>query len=168
MRILLTGSSGRIGRNLLLDGLADRHRVTAFDWAPPPTRLDNVRYVAGSILDRKDLSDAMQGAEAVIHLAAIPYDIPPLHQVFQINVQGTYHALELAVEHGARHFLHASSLMGTCTRLASLSSANSSSFGRSTGSSRSGKTPPPVRSSLPEAVATCSMFVSSSATGVPS
>ncbi len=111
MRILLTGSSGRVGRNLLLDGLAARHRVTAFDWAPPPTRLDNVRYVAGSILDRKDLSDAMQGAEAVIHLAAIPYDIPPLHQVFQINVQGTYHALELAVEHGVRHFLHASSLM---------------------------------------------------------
>ena len=111
MRILLTGSSGRVGRNLLLDGLAARHQVTAFDWAPPQTRLGNVRYVAGSVLDRKDLSDAMQGAEAVIHLAAIPYDIPPLHQVFHINVQGTYHALELAVEHGVRHFLHASSLM---------------------------------------------------------
>ena len=111
VRILLTGSSGRVGRNLLMDGLAARHQVTAFDWTPPPTRLDNVRYAAGSILDRKDLSDAMQGAEAVIHLAAIPYDIPPLHQVFRINVQGTYHALELAVEHGVRHFLHASSLM---------------------------------------------------------
>ena len=57
MRILLTGSSGRVGRNLLLDGLADRHQVTAFDWTPPPTRLDKVRYAAGSILDRKDLSD---------------------------------------------------------------------------------------------------------------
>ncbi len=111
MRILLTGSSGRVGRNLLLDGLANRHQVTAFDWVPPKTRLNNVNYIAGSILDRKDLSDAMEGAEAVIHLAAIPYDIPPLHQVFQINVQGAYHALELAVEHGVRHFLRASSLM---------------------------------------------------------
>jgi len=60
--------------------------------------------VAGSVLDRKDLSDAMQGAEAVIHLAAIPYDIPPLHQVFHINMQGTYHALELAVEHGVKAY----------------------------------------------------------------
>ena len=111
MRILLTGSSGRVGQNLLLDGLADRHQVTAFDWAPPQTRLDQVTYISGSILDRKDLSDAMEGAEAVIHLAAIPYDIPPLHQVFQINVQGTYNALESAVEHGVGHFLHASSLM---------------------------------------------------------
>ena len=111
MRILLTGSSGRVGINLLMDGLATHHQITAFDWLPPKAKIANVTYITGSILDRKDLSDAMQGVEAVIHLAAIPYDIPPLHQVFHINLQGTYHALELAVEHGVKHFLHASSVM---------------------------------------------------------
>jgi UDP-glucose 4-epimerase len=57
------------------------------------------------------VSDAMEGAEAVIHLAGIPYDIPPLHQVFEVNLQGTYNALEQAVDHGVKHFLYMSSIM---------------------------------------------------------
>jgi len=111
MRILVTGSSGRVGRNLVQDGLAQRHQVVAYDEAPPKEKLAMVKYLQGSILDRQDLSVAMEGAEAVIHLAGIPYDIPPLHHTFNVNVQGTYNALELAVEHGAKHFLHMSSIM---------------------------------------------------------
>jgi nucleoside-diphosphate-sugar epimerase len=111
MRILLTGTSGRVGRHLLLDGLAERHDIVAYDWLPPEKRLAQVKYVQGSVLDRKELSNAMEGVEAVIHLAGIPYDIPPLHQVFEINVQGTYNALEQAVEHGVKHFLLMSSIM---------------------------------------------------------
>ena len=53
----------------------------------------------------------MAGADAVIHLAAIPYDIPPLHQVYEINTQGTYNALELAVEHKISKFVQMSSIM---------------------------------------------------------
>ena len=111
MRILLTGSSGRVGRNLLLDGLPQRHQVVAYDQLSPTEPLPNVKYVQGSVLDRNHLSKAMEGVDAVIHLAGIPYDIPPLHQVFLVNVQGTYNALDLAVEHGVKHFLHMSSIM---------------------------------------------------------
>ena len=111
MKLLVTGASGRVGRNILLDGLAEHHEITAFDWLPSPQPAANVHYIPGSVLDRKDLSDAMAGAEAVIHLAAIPYDIPPLHQVYGINTQGTYNALELAVEHRISKFVHMSSIM---------------------------------------------------------
>ena len=34
MKLLVTGSSGRVGRNILLDGLAEHHEVTGFDWMP--------------------------------------------------------------------------------------------------------------------------------------
>ena len=53
----------------------------------------------------------MEEVEGVIHLAGIPYDIPPLHQVFEVNLQGTYNTLEAAVDQGVRHFLHMSSIM---------------------------------------------------------
>lgn len=111
MKLLVTGSSGRVGRNILLDGLAERHDVTGFDCMPSAQPAPTVRYVAGSILDRKDLFDAMAGVDAVVHLAGIPYDIPPLHQVYEINAQGTYNALELAVEHKVSTFVHMSSIM---------------------------------------------------------
>jgi len=111
MRILLTGASGRVGRHLLVDGLAQRHDVTAYDLLAPAEKLPNVRYVEGSVLNGAQLSRAMEGADAVIHLAGIPYDIPPLHEVFLVNVQGTYRALEAAVEAGVGRFLHMSSIM---------------------------------------------------------
>src|SRR5688572_30810515 len=77
MRILLTGASGRVGRHLLMDGLAQRHDVTAYDLLAPAEKLPNVRYVEGSVLNGAQLSRAIEGADAVIHLAGIPYDIPP-------------------------------------------------------------------------------------------
>ena len=110
VRILLTGSSGRVGRNLLLDGLAARHQVTAFDWAPP-------RPAGQCPLPGRQHPGPQgpfrchAGGRGRHPPGRHPLRHSPLHQVFHINVQGTYHALELAVEHGVRHFLHASSLM---------------------------------------------------------
>lgn len=111
MRILVTGSSGRVGRNILLDGLSEHHEVTGFDRIQSSQPAPKVRYLSGSILERKDLSHAMAGVDAVVHLAGIPYDIPPLHQVYEINAQGTYNALELAVEHKVSTFVQMSSIM---------------------------------------------------------
>ena len=110
MRVLVTGSSGRIG-GVLLEELNRAHEVVGYDRKSPEDLPEGVRFAQGDLLDREALGLAMEGVEAVVHLGGIPYDIPPLHEVFSINVQGTYNALELAVERGVGSFLHASSIM---------------------------------------------------------
>ena len=110
MRVLITGSSGRIGR-VLVDKLKARHEIVGYDHKAPEDLPEGVAFHEGDLLDREALGAAMGGIEAVVHLGGIPYDRPPLHEVFQINVQGTYNALELAVERAVGIFLFASSIM---------------------------------------------------------
>lgn len=110
MRIAITGSSGLIG-TVLVEELHRRHEITGYDRTPPASLPQGVRFVQGDMEDRQPLGTALAGAEGVIHLAAIPYDLPPLHEVFRINMQGTYNALEIAVEQGAQCLLFASSIM---------------------------------------------------------
>lgn len=110
MRITITGSSGLIG-TVLVEELHQRHQITGYDRKSPTTLPPDVRFVQGDMEDRQSLAQAFEGAEGIIHLAAIPYDIPPLHEVFRINMQGTYNALEIAVEQKAQCLLFASSIM---------------------------------------------------------
>lgn len=110
MKILVTGSSGLIG-SVLVEELSGLHEVIGYDRSAPKAPFAGAAFHQGDMLDRDALGRALQGVEGVIHLAGIPYDIPPLHEVFSTNVQGTYNALELAVETGASHFLFASSIM---------------------------------------------------------
>jgi len=110
MRIAITGSSGLIG-TVLLQELHQRHQIVGLDRTPPADLPPGVRFVQGDLDHRQALTAAFAGAQGVIHLAAVPYDIPPLHEVFRINMQGTYNALEIAVEQKVRCLLFASSIM---------------------------------------------------------
>ncbi len=110
MKILITGSSGLIG-SLLVKELCGRHEIVGYDRSEPADLPDGVVFYRGDMLDRTALHQALDGAEVVVHLAGVPYDIPPLHEVFSTNVQGTYNALELAAESGVARFLFASSIM---------------------------------------------------------
>jgi UDP-glucose 4-epimerase len=110
MKVLITGSSGLIG-SILVGQMRARHEVVGYDRQAPEAVPVGTTFVQGDMLDREALQRALVGVEGVVHLAGIPYDIPPLHEVFSVNVQGTYNALDLAVEAGASHFLFASSIM---------------------------------------------------------
>lgn len=109
LRVCITGSSGRIGQ-VLVRQLHEDFSLVGFDRQAAELP-DGVAFVQGDVFDREALGRAIEGADAVVHLAAIPYDIPPLHEVFHINMQGTYNALELAAEAGVQNFLYASSIM---------------------------------------------------------
>lgn len=111
MRLLVTGSSGLIG-TALVQQMQERHEVIGYDRKLPRQALDGFRFLQGDVLDREPLAQAMEGVDAVIHLAAIAFDVPPLHEVFRVNLQGTYNALDLATECGVSCFIHASSIMG--------------------------------------------------------
>ncbi|MDO7841031.1 NAD-dependent epimerase/dehydratase family protein [Sphingomonas immobilis] len=108
MRILLTGSSGWLGRYLSLRLRADGHDVTGLDVAPG---IDT--QVVGSVADRAlvDRVFADHGIEAVIHGAALhkPDIVRYPRQAFvDVNVTGTLNLLEAAVAHKASRFLFTS------------------------------------------------------------
>ena len=106
MKIVLTGASGRVGRYVLSE-LASDHDVVAFDARPP---LDSsVRFVQGDITRLADCRQALEGAEVVVHLAAIPNPLnDPPERVMQINAMGTFNVIEAAVQVGVRRVVIAS------------------------------------------------------------
>lgn len=68
MKLLIFGSTGTIGRQLVEQALAQGHAVTAF--ARNPARLDiehaNLRVAQGDVLDFASVEHVMQGQEAVL------------------------------------------------------------------------------------------------------
>src|SRR5437763_16131631 len=80
MKVLLTGALGNIGLYTLEALLAEGHDVVAFDLESRrgrklASRLNGrVRVVCGDITRPESLRAALEGVDAVIHLAAI---IPP-------------------------------------------------------------------------------------------
>ena len=77
MKVLLTGALGNVGRYTVDALLEEGHDVVAFDLESPRARraasqLDGrVRVAWGDITDPASLGAALEGVDAVVHLAAI-------------------------------------------------------------------------------------------------
>ena len=108
MRVLLTGSTGWLGRHLAPMLRAAGHEVIGMDVAPgPDTR------VVGSVADRALVERVMfsHGIESVIHGAALhkPDIVRYPRQAFiDVNVTGTLNLLECAIATGAGRFVFTS------------------------------------------------------------
>lgn len=93
MRILVTGSNGRVGRRLIDELLSEGHEVVGFDMAEPKngTPYD---YIQGNLANMEDVTRAVERVDAVVHLGAymswVNEDAPKL---FEANVIGTYNLL---------------------------------------------------------------------------
>ena len=104
--VLVTGSSGRIGRAAVQELQARGHRVRGFDRVPTPGLAD---MVTGDLTDEAAIARAMQGVQAVVHLAATPDDADFLAEIVPNNIVGVYHVLEQARAAGVRRLVLASS-----------------------------------------------------------
>lgn len=105
VKILLTGSSGRVGR-AIFGALAARHEVVGIDRSPFAT----TRHVA-DFTDIRMLAKVLQGVDAVIHAAALhaPHVGLFSDSEFQrINVEGTRTLAMLAREAGVRRLVFTS------------------------------------------------------------
>lgn len=104
MHILLTGSSGWLGRFLAPALRMAGHTVTGLDVAPGPET-----QIIGSIADRAVVDRAMgHGIDAVIHSAALHKpDIAryPAQTFIDVNVSGTLNLLEAAKAAGHSRFV---------------------------------------------------------------
>ncbi|WP_028279949.1 NAD-dependent epimerase/dehydratase family protein [Arthrobacter sp. H5] len=107
MTVLVTGASGLLGRavaTLLVDG---GHTVRTFQRRP--SSVAGAADVAGSLTETVDVRRAVQGVDAVIHLAAKVSVSGPTAEFEAVNVEGTRRLLAEAHDAGARAFVFVSS-----------------------------------------------------------
>lgn len=110
MRVVVTGGSGRIGRWVVRE-LAASHQVVIFDRLPPVELAPGVIYKLGEMEDLGSVYDVLRGADAVVHLAAIPSnEFHPAATIFRANLLGTFHLGDAASRLGIRQVVNASSI----------------------------------------------------------
>lgn len=116
MRLLITGGAGFIGSNLARLALQSGHSVTVLDDFSTGYRENvddiDVRLVDGSVADRDATDDAVDGADAVVHLGAlgsVPRSIADPVASHVANATGTLTLLESARAAGVAHVSCASS-----------------------------------------------------------
>ena len=105
MKVLITGSSGRVGRAVFVR-LALEHEVLGFDRSPSSTA-----HFTGDVADEDLLRRALRGADAIVHTAALhaPHvGLAAVSEFERINVGATRLLGELAVEAGIRRFVFTS------------------------------------------------------------
>jgi len=114
MRVLVTGGSGFIGSHVV-DKLRLRgHQPIIYDLRPSPWHeAGTVETVLGSITDREALERALQGCDAVAHLAAVA-DVNDVHaepeDAERVNARGTVTVLEAARRSGVKRIIYASTI----------------------------------------------------------
>lgn len=110
MRVLVTGGSGFIGSHVVDKLKAKGLEVCIYDGVIPTHRKD-IEFYQGSILDMSALGMAMNGIDAVFHLAAVA-DVKDVlddpHYAESINVRGTANVLEVARRSNVKRVIYGS------------------------------------------------------------
>lgn len=118
--VLVTGGAGFIGSHLVDELLGRGYKVVVLDdfWSG---RLDNLtqhlknddfKLVEGDVRGRSVVGEAMDGVDAVVHLAALVDVEESVNNPFEthdVNVNGTLNVLKEAVRKGVKRFVYASS-----------------------------------------------------------
>lgn len=108
--ILVTGSSGRVGRKVVAALLDQGRAVRGFDLKP--SGRDNAQFteVVGSLDDPAAVARAAEGLTDVLHLGAfMSWAAEDRGAMFRSNVEGTRLLLDAAASVGVRRFVFASS-----------------------------------------------------------
>lgn len=113
MKVLVTGSHGKVGRAAVDALLAAGHTVTGCDVARPVfdrAEPGAAAYQQADLTDAGDCFAVVRGHDAVVHCAAIPEPTQnPPHTVFGNNLMATFNLLEAAVRLGVTRFVNLSS-----------------------------------------------------------
>ncbi len=107
MKVLVTGGAGFIGSHTIDLLLVKGHTARVLDNLTPPVHVagkwpdylpGEVERMPGDVRDRAAWEDALDGVEAVIHLAAYQDYLPDFSKFFHVNCVGTALLFELIVE----------------------------------------------------------------------
>ena len=106
--ILVTGAQGRVGGQLL-PGLGDGTGLRLLD-RPEGPAYGVAEQVIGELTDPKVLDQALDGVDAVVHLAGNPDPEADWRQLREPNVEGFVRLLAAAQDKGVRRVVFASSV----------------------------------------------------------
>ena len=108
MRIVVTGGTGKAGRWVVERLREGGHDVLNVDWKHDGSA--HGLCLVADLSDPGQAFEALAGAEAVVHLAAIPApEMRPHAETFRINTLSTYNVFAAAEAHGLARVVYASS-----------------------------------------------------------
>ncbi|MDP6822794.1 MAG: NAD(P)-dependent oxidoreductase [Dehalococcoidia bacterium] len=117
MKVLVTGGAGLAGTAIADDLVSHGYEVVRADRSAPPDAPDTRGKAGESAFKFVDTTDigqvtsAMRGCDAVIHMAAITNpNIASEFEVFRVNMLSNWAVLESAEIHGVRKIVMASSV----------------------------------------------------------
>ena len=112
MKVLVTGGAGLIGSHVVDKLQAAGHDPRIFDLIPSPHH-PGVDTVLGDLCDSATVERALEGIDAVLHLAAVA-DVDQVAKdptlTDRVNTQGTQVMLEAARHAGVQRFVYASTI----------------------------------------------------------
>ena len=107
MKVFVTGAGGFIGRALLAALRQDGIEAGGVDRVPAP---GDDAVVAGDTTEPGPWRHALEGADVVVHTAAVVSNAVKLHEQWRVNVLGTRRVVEAAAAAGVRRVVHLSSI----------------------------------------------------------
>jgi nucleoside-diphosphate-sugar epimerase len=109
--ILITGAKGTIGSMLRQSLRKEGRHLKLLDIASqsPIDKGEDAELLVGSFLDRDVLAQAVEGADAIIHLGGLSSAGYQWHEYLGINIDGTHAILEAARLNGVPRMIYASS-----------------------------------------------------------
>ena len=107
MRVLVTGASGFLGQAVVREVQAAGHEVRTFQRRPSGVR--GAQDVLGSLTRTHDVERAVEGCDAVVHLAAKVSLAGDPADFGRVNVEGTRELLAASRRHGVERFVQVSS-----------------------------------------------------------
>ncbi len=107
-KIVVTGGSGKAGRAVIRDLVEHDYEVLNVDLVPSRERLS--AFLKADLTDLGQTFEVLQGADAVVHLGAIPAPgLQPDEVTFRNNMQSTYNVFSVAVSLHLQRVVWASS-----------------------------------------------------------
>lgn len=104
-RILVTGATGSVGPSVAAALMAAGHQVRTLSRRPAAVLPEGVEARQGDVTDQRDVREAVEGVDVVLHLAGLLHIAPPYakpEEYEKVNVGGTRLVVEEAGRAGVR------------------------------------------------------------------
>lgn len=118
--VVVTGASGFVGSHAVPELINGGHQVIALVRSEaagrkilgrlPADARARVELRSGDVTDRSSLEPALAGADAIVHLVALPRDWNGGRDLERVNLGGTRNVIEAAQAAGVRRLVHQGAL----------------------------------------------------------